>query len=128
MNVDEDFIQGGVGFNCRLNSARFKVHAAKYITLSVPSVGSTGSGPTVAGNPFTTYRKWQWNIDLKFPITTANPTGGIPASNSWRTKSIDELPFYNRYYLLIYVSHDGTAPVGQPVVSWDALFTCVNSD
>jgi len=125
--IDQDFIQGGVGFNCRLNPARFKVHASKYITLTVPSAGSSGAGPTVAGNPFTTYRKWQWNIDLKFPITQPTQTG-LPVTNSWKDKDIVDLPFYNRYYLLVYTAHEGVAGVGFPTVSWDALFTCVNSD
>jgi len=126
--VNEDFIGAAPGTNVRLNSAKYKVVASKYVTLSHNAIGQSGSSPVGAGNPFTTYRKWQWNIPLNFSITNPAPPGpGV--SSTWRDKNISDLPYWNRYWIVIYVSHAGPVPTGGlPFFSWDTLFTCANSD
>lgn len=128
--ANEDFIDSAPGANVRVNSAKYKVVASKYFTLSHNSVGLPGpTSPVGAGNPFSTYRKWQWNIPLNFPITNPAPPS-VGSNATWLDKNISDLPYWNRYYVVVYCAHEGTSAPGGglPFVSWDCLFTCTNSD
>lgn len=126
--INDDFIASAPGIGVRLNSAKWKVVASKYVTLSHNAVGQPGGSPVGAGNPLTTFKKWQWNVPLNFSIVNPAPVG-VGTTNSWRKKTISDLPYYNRYYVLIYCSHAGAVPTGGlPYFSLDSLITCTNTD
>ena len=64
LSVDTDYIENFNlnGADITLNSAKYKVHASKYITLTPQA--PTGPFPVgqAVGNPYSTWRKWQWNV------------------------------------------------------------------
>lgn len=103
--------------NVRLNSGKYKVHACKYFTL----MPNTGEGPipadASAGQPSALWRKWQWNVPLKFSFRN-------PANHDWKSLSWEHLAYYQKYYLLVYT---GSLPdSGYPKFYCDALATCIN--
>lgn len=119
-----DYITSPEGVNLRLNSAVWKVHYAKYRTLTETTLlEAVPSPPLVAGNPMTTYGKAQVNIPLKMKIR--NPTSGTP----WKSLTYMNLPYYQRYQLLVEIQQnapDTTAINGGARLDWDALFTTIN--
>ena len=117
---------GSAGFNVRLNSNVCKVHHAKYITLTANGLDDAGP-PDNAGNPFTTYRKWQVKVPIKSSVQfPAQYTAG----ENWRSVTWEMLPYYQKYYLLLFTSTTFSATPGAagPFVTFDQLGTCINSD
>lgn len=116
-------------YNVRLNPAIFKVHHAKYFTLTQSGLDQIpGADVFPDGNPFTTYRKWQVNIPVKMSVTLpAFTAGGL---TYWKEVTNAMLPYYHRYYIMIYSNTvQGVTPgADAPMFTFDQLATCINSD
>lgn len=119
-----DYIASPEGINLRLNSAIWKVHFAKYATLTESTLLEFGSSPPLpAGNPYSTWRKCQVNIPLKMKVR--NPTSGTP----WKSLRYMNLPYYHRYQLLVEIQQqapDTVAVNGGARLDWDLLSTTIN--
>lgn len=119
-----DYIESPQGNNLRLNSAIWKVHACKYRTLTETTLGeSAPSPPFTAGNPDTTWGKMQFNIPCKFKVR--RPQNGEP----WKNTGYMNLPYYQRYQLLVQVLQQGPATTVQnngARLDWDLLATTIN--
>lgn len=117
------------GYNVRINSNVWKVHAVKYMTLTTNGLDNPPGGgtPEIAGNPFTTYRKWQVTIPCKFGVTCPiQPSVGV---DTWKDTAFDMLPYYNRYFIMVYnQTVQGTGSADSPFFTFDSLATCINSD
>lgn len=116
------------GLNVRLNPSIFKVHYSRYMTLTATTLGQLPTPAENVGNPNTTWRKGQVNLPLRMSIR--QPTIIGPA-NSWKLKEFATMPFYHKYYLLVYWSSTCPVPgagVELPQISFDALYTCINTD
>jgi len=117
---------GNLGYNVRLNSNVVKVHHAKYITLTANGLNDSGP-PDNAGNPFTTYRKWQVTIpfrsNVQFPAQ-------YTAGENWRNVTWEMLPYYQKFYVLIFnaTTLSTTPGADGPFFTFDQLATCINSD
>lgn len=105
------------GANVRLNTSQFKVHAAKYITLTPNAPTEPLPQGQSVGNPFATWRKWQWNIPLKFSVR-------MPVNRPWHNIPLDDMAYYQRFYLLAYATHIGGTT--GPLLYADSLTTCIN--
>ena len=92
LSVDTDHIFNLNGADIILNSAKFKMHAAKYITLTQQA--STTSFPVghAVGNPYSFWRKWQWNIKYGFNVRSSEGA-------TWRSIKFDQM---QKFYLLTY--------------------------
>lgn len=120
LSPNVDFIQhtSNEAANLRLNSAKFKVLACKYVTLTPNSATQPLPAGFGVGNPYSTWRKWQWNVPLKFTIR--QPSGDRP----WTNLQFGDLPYHQKLYVLVY---SGSAPINtRPDFICDAMFTCVN--
>lgn len=121
---DIDYIASPEGINLRLNSAVWKVHFAKYSTLTESTLLEFGASPPLpSGNPYSTWRKCQVNIPLKMKVR--NPTSGTP----WTSLRYMNLPYYHRYQLLVEVQQQApdTAVANTGArLDWDLLATTIN--
>lgn len=125
----EEWITNGnaPGFNLRLNSNVFKVHHAKYITLTANALDVPGAAPTtMAGNPFTTYRKWQVTLPVKMKVTV--PLQPSEGASSWKDTTFQMLPYYQKYQLLLYPHISQGSGQDAPYIAFDQLATCINAD
>lgn len=122
----EDFVGNNDLFNARLNPAIWKVHWARNITLTSNTfLGATATvqGDTFAGNPRTTYAKGNVTIKPSFRIRA-------PAGDFWRNMVPNQLPYYQRYYLLTFLTANNTAAIAdgtQAAVDMDMLATTMNT-
>lgn len=124
LTQNEDFIENtnNQGVNVRLNTGKFHVHACKYITLTPNTLNDPLPASGVAGNAFSTWRKWQWNVPLKFTVSS-------PINKPWNKILFNDLPYYRKFYLLAYsVSTNSTTPFRGPKLDVDILSTCINFD
>lgn len=123
--LGRDWIEpaGAQGFNLRLNPAIFHVHYARYLTLTNNGFPLAPVATAQAGNPNTTWSKGQINIPLNLSVTQP---ALFAAGGSWKDLSFDDLPFYAKYYLMLYPIFTGTGTT-RPAVSYDALSTCINA-
>lgn len=126
LNVDYIESNAEPGRGIRLNPSVFKVHCAKYITLTKNAL-DLAPGPGSAGNPFTTYRKFQINKDLNMKMSVPSFTTGPGGTPNWRSQPFSELPYYQKYQILVYASWSGTGTINPKFVT-DPLFTCINTD
>lgn len=119
LSLNDQFVEPSMnqGTNVRLNPAIFKVHAAKYVTLTPNAPSEPLPTGQSVGNPYATWRKWQWNIPLKF-------TARMPNNESWDNLVFEQMPYYQRYYLIAMSTHLG-GTLG-PTFQFDSLATCVN--
>lgn len=115
MVAGTDYIEGpsGHGGDVRLNSGKYKVLWSAYKMLTIASIGQTGGNNQLPGDPSESYYRRQVNLPVNMRVSTTNLA-------SWTTKSFDDLPYYNKLYLLVLNSGTGTA------VSYDQLATCIN--
>lgn len=122
--LNVDYIEGPTGSNLRLNPAIWKVHYAKYHTLTETTLGEAApSPPLTAGNPNTTWGKCQVNLPVKMKIR--KPQNGEP----WKAVPYMNLPYYQRYQLLVQVLQQSPATTVANVgarVDWDLLATTIN--
>lgn len=121
LTENNDFIEGQItGANLRLNPAIFKVHAVWYKTLVANQLAQAPVDDQNVGNPNTTWCKKQWNTRL-------NTTIRSPIGKQWSFVPFDQMPYYNKYYLLCYAHTDSTLPNPQgPLLSVDTLYTAIN--
>lgn len=119
LSAQHDFIEQSFNetANVRLNSGRFKVLACKYMTFMPNTGASPLPADAAAGNPYSTWKKWQWNVPLKFTIRN-------PSNHPWKNIAFADMPYYERLYVVAY---SGSIPSdGHPKLFCDALVTCVN--
>lgn len=123
-NDPADFIEGPLGCNIRLNSALYKVHFASYHTLTDNNLTSPVIADQTSGNPFSTWRKGQVNIQCKANIR--NPV----RSSRWTQLPYMAVPHYKRYFILCNIVQQADAGVQADTAAqfaFDQLATCVNS-
>jgi len=123
-NDPQDFIEGPLGCNIRLNSALYKVHHATYHTLTDNNLTEPVVDAQTAGNPFSTWRKGQVNIKCKTNIR--NPV----RSTSWTQLPYMAVPYYKRYFILVNIvqqANAGTQADTAAQFAFDQLATCINS-
>ena len=111
----ENFNLNGAGIT--LNLAKFKVRASKCITLTPQAPTTPFPEGQAVGNPYSTWRKWQWNIAYKFSVRE-------PDGVSWRGLKFDQMQNDQKFYLLAYSLSLGqqTGPNLNAIVHT----TCVN--
>lgn len=123
-----DFVTGEFLFNPRLNPAIFKCHYVRNVTmtknalLTPPFIASQQSG-AFSGDPFTTYKKG--NINMKPNIRVRSPS-----IETWKGLPPQQLPYYQRYYLLTFINSNNTAAIAdgtQCRIDMDFLATTRNS-
>lgn len=124
-----DFIQNTEypGANIRLNSAKFKILGSKYMTLKITPQSVAPNDPAfIPGDPVPAERKWQWNFTPNIKVHQSSFSGGGAGTvaGKWTQKAFEDLPYYDRIYLMAYIQFDSTSTRG----SWyaDSLATCVN--
>lgn len=123
-NDPQDYIEGPLGCNIRLNSALYKVHYACYHTLTDNNLTEPVVQGATSGNPFSTWRKGQANIKCKANIR--NPV----RSTSWTQLPYMAIPYYRRYFILVNIvqqANAGTQADTAAQFCFDQLATCVNS-
>ncbi len=116
------------GANIRLNAAKFKVLASKYLTLKVNPPGVAPVSPGfIPGDPSPSEHKWQWTINPNIKVHQGAVSGGgagvVPGK--WTDKSFEDLPYYDKLYVMAYVNLDPNDTRG----SWyaDSMATCINN-
>lgn len=125
----QDYISNlGDDFNVRLNPAVFKVHYARYVTLTLNAFverPAVVGGVALAANPQTTYAKGQ--VNMKLGINLKQPTQGL----SWTAMNQSQLGPSQRYFLLTFINQQADIVGGPNIdvarVNFDALYTCYNS-
>lgn len=127
--VNKDYVANTAidGTNVRLNPAIFKVHYARYMTLVANKLGTPPVAAQNVGNPNTTWGKGQVSLPLKMSIMQPTIYG---TANSWKEKPFEDFPYYHKYYILCYFNAvvPTTGTPNYPMVTFDALFTCINTD
>ncbi len=121
--VNNDFIENSQneGTNIRLNSGKFKVHAAKYITLVSDTFDDASPTTQTVGNPYSTWRKFQVNCPLKWSVL--NPT-----SRPWTSLPFDQQAYWRKYYLIVYTTNNDGGSTAAVNFSCDPMYTCINFD
>lgn len=131
------FVLGPEAMNPVLNSGQFKCWAVKHVSLTnnawKQQIAAFGSDPTyAAGNPGTTFRKFQINIKCKARLRNPQVSVGPAGSNKWKDMVDDELPYYHRYHMLSIVrfaqSTAVSADAPQCSVNWHQINTCINDN
>lgn len=122
---NDDYIRDGQEYNVRLNPAVFKVHFARDVSLTSNAweqPAAVVGASNFAGNPYSTFKKGQ--VNMKINTTIREPNGG-----TWKGMTNDQLPHWQRYYLLVFFYQKGSGlSVGESAyVSFDSLATCYNT-
>lgn len=138
-NEPRQYVDGPESMNPVLNSGQFKCHFVKHISLTnnawkqqIATFGSESEPTYAAGNPFTTYRKFQVNIRTKARIRNPQNLVGPAGTSRWVDMDTEQLPYYHRYHILAIcrsstsVSVSSAAPKNS--VRWHQINTCINSD
>lgn len=121
-----DFVADSDFLTINLNPAIYKVHYTRNVTLSSSTfqLGSaTVQGNTFAGNPMTTYKKGRFTIKPRITIRA-------PAQDFWRNMVPQQLPYYQRYFLLTFITQNNNpqlASGGQCSIDMDMLCTTYNT-
>ncbi len=114
------------GFNIRLNPSIYDVKMARYISLTNSGMLQPAIPADTAGNPYSTWKKFQVNLPLKMSVTQPALYGS--GQGSWKFIGFDNLAHYHKYYIMVYaVYRMSTAAVIPPGASFDMLATCVNT-
>lgn len=126
LSPDEDYVYNSQNYNPRLNSAVFKVHYVRHISLmsnAWEQPKAEVNNAEFAGNPNTTWAKGQVNINCNVRLRQ-------PIGTPWVQMTQDQLSPNQRYYLVSFFKGqqnvddvDGTAPR----VDWDILYTTFNA-
>lgn len=125
--ISTDYIANTQEYNVRLNPAVFKVHYARQLQLMNNGYGEPAITGDTSGNPKTTFAKGQVNLQ---PHLQVRAPFGTPAS-FWTQLSDQDLPYYQRYYLMIYCNQTnpaGATPQSGARLTYDLLATTINSD
>lgn len=117
------------GTQIRLNSGKFKVMASKYITLQKNAYGYNSVPTDTVGNPNTTWRKFQVNMNCNIPVSCMSSYSSTVIDKiSWQNVPFMQQPYYHRYYLCCYpmVAGPETGPkIG--AFGFDMQAVCVNT-
>lgn len=121
----DDYIRGGQEYVVRLNPAVMKVHYTRNVSLTAGAweqLPAVAGGTTFAGNPYSTFKKGQCTMKLNFNIR--EPNGA-----TWKSMIDDQLPHWQRYWLLVFFYQQGTGlSSGESAyLEFDSLATCYNS-
>lgn len=121
--VNLDYVQGQSDFNIRLNSAKYKVHYARYVTLTSNGLFEATSTTMPAGNAFSTWRKAQYTKQVNSSYRQAAGT-----TRGWTQIAYQNQPYYQRYFLLVKIisGNNPVADAGKARFDWDQLATTVN--
>lgn len=124
--IDTDYIENTQqqGFNLRLNPALYKVHFARYATLTQNALFDGVVATQNVGDPRTTYRKWQVTVPWKMSITQPALTGVGTAP--WKNMNFENLPPWHQYFMLVNMSWGG-AGTSVPSLNFDQLATNINN-
>lgn len=125
--IEDDYIVNpqSAGSMIQLNSGVFKVHYHKYVTLTKDNLqGANVAGENV-GNPNTTWRKWELSQKLNIPVSI--PYIQAPQVTSWLSKPIDELPYWSKFQVLVYITHASITGLA-PVLETNVQFVTTNTD
>lgn len=121
-NGDFIDVSSAPGMNVRLNPAKFKVLASKYVTLKTTTAIPPAVTDFLPGDPSPAEAKWNWTISPKIkvhqPATQSTP-------GRWSDKAFESLPYYDKLYILALSNIDSNTMRG--IWYADSLATCVNS-
>lgn len=129
---NQSYQQGGPLSSPRLNPAIFKVHFSKsFMVLSngLSGLSITQSATDAVGDPESTFVRGNINVKLGIKLrsraTLVPPVSPAPATppKPWSTLSSQEIPYYNRRWLLFY--QQSGDPTNVPAFYWNALFRVV---
>ena len=97
VSVDTDYFENFNlnGADITLNSAKFEVHAAKNIILTLHASTTPFPVDQAVGNPYSTWRKWQWNIKYDFNVRSTEDA-------RWRSIKFDQMQNDQKFYLFTY--------------------------
>lgn len=121
-----DFVANTDLFNVRLNSAIYKVHYSRNVTLSSSTFlggAATVQNNTFAGNPNTTIKRGNFVIKPRLHIRA-------PAQDFWRNMVPNQLPYYQRLFLLTFITQNNNTQLAagsQCKINMDMLCTTVNT-
>lgn len=103
-----DFIYGGPQdlLVPTLNSAVFKVHYCRHVTLTKSTLFLPAQTEENVGDPFTTYKKGQITIKPNIRVRA-------PAINKWKELPYGQLPYYQRYFALAFITSNNAAAIAQ---------------
>lgn len=103
-----DFIYGGpLSLQWpTLNSAVFKVHYRRFVTLTKNTLFLPANPEDPAGDPFSTYRKGQVTIRPNIRVRS-------PAINKWKDLPYAQLPYYQRYFALCFITANNSAAIAE---------------
>lgn len=124
--LGQGYIEGYRGYNVRLNPAMFKVHYARYMSLTKNSwLEPAADANNPVGNPYSTFKKGQITIPVK--MTVRAPFSS--PDDEWHRLNYVDLPYYHRYYLMCYIVQQappGTAEDTAASITYDQLATTIN--
>ncbi len=124
LTLDEDYIFNSQNFNPRLNSAVFKVHYVRHLSLTSSvwqEPKAEVAGAEIIGNQGFSFAKGQVNMKLNYKIRQ-------PLGTQWNTMDQDQLPPHQRIYLMTFFKGNTNEPDDNPpLVQFDALYTCFNA-
>ncbi len=123
--VGQDYIYDqSDNFNVRLNSAVFKCHYSRNLTMTKNTLfyqSAIVGGTALATSPGLTFAKGQVNMKLNFKLRQ-------PLGTTWRDMEIKQLLPQQRLYLLCFWTHQAdTAGTSPPELGYDALYTTFNA-
>lgn len=106
-----------------LNSAVFKVHYRRHVTLTKNTLFLPAAEDANVGDPFSTWRKGQVTIKPNLRVRA-------PAIETWKALPYAQLPYYNRYFVLVFITANNSASIAQNFqsrVDINAMCTTRNS-
>lgn len=128
------YVVGPEGFNPILNSSQFKVWAVRHVSLTqnawkqpVAQIGPQDQ--LFAGNPMSTYRKFQFSIRVNAKLRNPQVSG---QNNQWKDMIDIEMPYFRRFHIIAFCQSRFTLnpSSGAPTCScnWHQLNTCINNN
>ena len=126
MADNEEYITQGEGSQPIVNSGIFRVLFARTHQLFPPkseiNTGSTTGAPFAAtGDPSTQYKKGKITIRLNTALRS-------PSDISWKQLSQEDMPFYNRLYLLAYFQNEDTSSATNAQMTYGLKYTTITQD
>ena len=119
-----EYLDQGVGNAVMLNSGQFKVHYSRNMQIFPrvqPGVDSSGATIEPTGNPNSQYRRATTTIRLNNRLTS-------PDALSWKQLTINDMPYYQRMYLMCYFNCADTSPSNDARLNWCSKFTTITQD
>ena len=126
MADNEEYITQGEGSAPILNSGIFKVLWSRnhqiFPAKSEVNSGSTSGMPFAAtGDPNTQYKRGKTTIRLNYTLRS-------PSDLSWKQLSQEDMPYWNRIYLLSYFQNEDTASATNASMTYGLKYTTITQD